>query len=127
MKTEIKNLKQANIEGQIYAANTLFADSGFKVFDSTYTGIYKLSEFQEIEGKPLSDEDYHPKIRDATFLDETVYYTWYEGYVVPLIPAVIEDILHKLFYVRNIKKALENTYEAEDYLKELVNIALTEF
>lgn len=120
----IKKLEKANLEGKIYAANTLFAEDGtFK-----YQGIYKITEFEEMEGYKLTKENYHPNINGATFLNEVTYYTWYEGYVLPLTKDIIEtEILHKLFYVKNIKKALENTYEAEDYLNEVVDIALNEF
>ena len=106
----IQNLKNATLEGKIFVCNTLFADNG--LFPE-YQGIYKVTEYEEIEGEPIPIKT------------TKKYYTWVNGSVTPLTIPQVKNMTQ--ITTTQIKKAIENISHPEEYITELIDIAVNEF
>jgi len=112
----IATIKTQNIEAQIYVYNTLFDDNG----TFTFNGIYDVNDL-------LYDADIEDINQEVLKDNQIKYYSWMNGELHYLTEQDAIKLIDENLTNANVNAAVFNVYNPVDYLKELEDVALSEF
>ena len=116
----ITTIKSQSIETQIYVYNTLFDDNG----TFTFNGIYDVNDLlYDVDIEDINQDEYQEVLKD----NQIKYYSWINGELHYLTEQDAIKLIDENLTNANVNAAVSNVYNPVDYLKELEDVALTEF
>ncbi len=117
---DITTIKKQNIAAQIYVYNTLFEDNG----TFTFNGICDVNDLlYDVDIEDINQDEYQEALKDT----QIKYYSWINGELHYLTEQDAIKLIDENLTNANVNAAIFNVYNPGDYLKELEEIALTEF